>query len=239
MNIPARRRSTALIIHAHPEPESFSRAQAQVACESLGAQGYAVELIDLYARKWDPVLTCGEFPSFAGAFKPQREQQNAFVEGALSAEVEEDLDRVLAADLLVLSFPLWWFSLPAILEGWLDRVFVMGAVSGGDAGVFETAVLSGKRAVVLATTGGSAEMFTETGLFGSMDAFLFHIHRGVFEFVGSDALEPVVTYGLAHLDQPGHIEALEEVELVIDRINKRASAATSRSGRRSDAILTR
>ena len=85
-------------------------------------------------------------------------------------------------------------SLPAILKGWLDRVFVMGAVSGGDLGLFDGAALAGRRAVVLATTGGSADSFTRSGAFGDINDFLFHIHRGTLEFVGYDALEPVITY---------------------------------------------
>lgn len=239
MNTDLARGTSALIVHAHPEPSSFSTAQARLARALLAAQGYSVEFIDLYARDWHPVLNRDEFPPFEGSFKPQREQQNAFAEGRLPAEVGEDLAKVLAADLLVLSFPLWWFSFPAILKGWLDRVFVMGAVSGGNAGVFETAALAGKQAVVLATTGGSAEMFTETGLFGASDDFLFHINRGVLEFVGFDALEPIITFGPAHLDEAQRVDALEEVGRAFDAIDERATAATSRPHRRTLAPLAR
>ncbi|MCI1747640.1 MAG: NAD(P)H-dependent oxidoreductase [Acidipropionibacterium sp.] len=137
---------SALIVHAHPEPRSFNSAQMRVARDCLTGQGYKVTLIDLYQRGWQPVLSRDEFPSFDGPFKPQREQWAAFRNGQLAAEVHTDLDLVLRADLLVLSFPLWWFSMPAILKGWIDRVFAMGAVSGGDAGLFKTAALAGKRA---------------------------------------------------------------------------------------------
>lgn len=191
---------TALIVHAHPEPSSFSTAQAHRARQTLEADGWAVEFVELYARGFDPVLDRGEFAPVDGPFKPQREQWAAVREGTLAEEVRADLDRVLAADLLVLSFPLWWFSVPAILKGWLDRVFVMGGVAGGDAGLFETARLAGRRAVVLTTTGGPAEAFTADGAFGDIDRFLFHIHRGMLEFVGYEVLEPVITYGPAHLD---------------------------------------
>lgn len=55
----------------------------------------------------------------------------------------------------MLSFPLWWFSMPAVLKGWVDRVFAMGGVFGGDHGLFDEAALTGRRAVLLLTTGGS------------------------------------------------------------------------------------
>jgi NAD(P)H dehydrogenase (quinone) len=198
------------------------------AIASLEVQGYAVELIDLYRRRWDPVLRREEFAPFEGAFKPQREQVRAIAKGTLPREVRGDLDAVLGADLLVLSFPLWWFSMPAILKGWLDRVFVMGGVAGADAGLFETAALAGRRAVVLVTTGGGADAFTSSGTFGGIDDFLFHIHRGVLEFVGYDALRPIVSYGPAHLDDGERAAALHEVRASFDSIDERPFAASSR-----------
>lgn len=217
------------MVHAHPEPASFTAAQALAARESLVEQGYSVEFIDLYAKQWAPVLDRDEFAPFDGPFKPQREQWNAVKGGLLASEVEADLAAVFRADLLVLSFPLWWFSLPAILKGWIDRVFVMGGVSGGDVGVFDQAALAGRRAVVLATTGGTADHFTRGGTFGDPDDFLFHINRGMLEFVGYDALEPVITYGPAHLDDVQRAEALASVRHSFRGIDDRAVARTSRS----------
>lgn len=228
MNTHPDTRASALIVHAHPEPASFSTAQSHTAREALQERGYRVELIDLYARGWDPVLARDEFPPSEGPFKPQREQQAAVKNGALAADVRADLDAVLAADLLVLSFPLWWFSVPAILKGWVDRVFVMGAVFGGDFGLFKQAALAGRRAVVLATTGGPPETFADDGAFGSIDAFLFHVHRGMLEFVGYDTLEPVITYGPAHLDRAQRARALDDVRQAFLALDSRPAAATSR-----------
>lgn len=217
---------SALIVHAHPEPTSFSSAQAHVAREALAAQGYEVQTLDLYARGWNPVLDRGGFPPFEGAFKPQREQQNAANSRTLAPDVQSDLDALLHADLLVLSFPVWWFSLPAILKGWIDRVFVMGAVFGGDYGVFDQAALTGKRAIVLATTGGASASFTPGGAFGDIDEFFFHVHRGMFQFVGYDVLEPVITYGPARLDDTERGDALHAVHEAFTAVDQRAHAAT-------------
>ncbi|WP_329248554.1 NAD(P)H-dependent oxidoreductase [Actinoallomurus sp. NBC_01490] len=204
-------RKTALIVHAHPEPDAFSTAQMRVAAEELRRSGYAVEVVDLYADGWSPVLDRQEFEPVSGPFKPQAEQMRAVREGTLTGEVRAHLDSVLAADLLVLSFPMWWFSMPAILKGWIDRTFVMGALFGGDFGLFDRAALRGKRAMLLVTTGGSAESFSSGGAFGAMDDFLFHIHRGMLEFVGYEVLAPVVTYGPAHLTDAERRTALEAV----------------------------
>ncbi|UJB45999.1 NAD(P)H-dependent oxidoreductase [Streptomyces sp. A1-5] len=202
---------TALIVHAHPEPQSFSTAQMATAAQALRDAGYRVDVLDLYSEAWAPTLAREEFAPVEGHFKPQAEQQRAVKDGTLDATVRDHLDRLLAADLLVLSFPLWWFSLPAILKGWVDRVFVMGAVFGGDHGLFGDAALAGKRAMLLFTTGGSSESFQRGGTLGSMDDFLFHIHRGMLEFVGYQVLDPVVTYGPAHLTDQERATALDTV----------------------------
>lgn len=169
-------RSSALIVHAHPEPTSFCTAQAYAARSCLQEQGYAVEFVDLYARGWAPVLRREEFAPFAGAFKPQREQSKA----------------------------------------------------GGDIGLFEQAALAGRRAIVLTTTGGSMDAFRPDGAFGDIDDFLFPIHRGVLEFVGYRALEPVVTYGPAHLDDARRSIALDAVRRAFGSLDTRPPAATTR-----------
>ena len=220
---------SALIVHAHPEPASFTAAQAHAARESLQARGYSVEVVDLYAKSWAPVLDRAEFPPFDGPFKPQREQWDAVREGMLAADVRGDLDAVIRADLLVLSFPLWWFSLPAILKGWMDRVFAMGSVWGGDAGIFDGATLTGRRAVLLATTGGAAEDFAADGTYGHIDDFLFHINRGMLEFVGYDALKPIITHAPARLDEGQRGRALGEVRRAFIALDDRPRASTSRT----------
>lgn len=201
----------ALIVHAHPEPHSFSTAQMTTAAQTLREAGYRVDVLDLYAEGWSPVLDRQEFAPVDGPFKPQAEQMRAVKDGTLDATVKDHLDRLLAADLLVLSFPMWWFSLPAILKGWIDRVFVMGGVFGGDHGLFGDAALAGKRAMLLLTTGGSSESFRPGGALGPMNEFLFHIHRGMLEFVGYQVLDPVITYGPAHMTEQQRAAALEAV----------------------------
>ncbi|MDH6626692.1 NAD(P)H dehydrogenase (quinone) [Streptomyces sp. LBL] len=209
---------TALIVHAHPEPHSFSTAQMTTATQALREAGYRVDVLDLYADGWAPVLARDEFAPVDGPFKPQAEQMRAVKEGTLDAAVRAHLDRLLAADLLVLSFPMWWFSLPAILKGWVDRVFVMGGVFGGDYGILGDAALAGKRAMLLFTTGGSSETFRPGGSFGSMDDFLFHIQRGMLTFVGFQVLDPVVTYGPAHMTDQERTAALDAVRESVARI---------------------
>ncbi|WP_042282859.1 NAD(P)H-dependent oxidoreductase [Nocardiopsis alba] len=212
---------TALIVHAHPEPHSFSTAQMTTAARTLKDAGHHVDVLDLYAEGWAPVLHREQFESTEDRFKPQAEQMRAVREGALDREVEAHLQRLLAADLLVLSFPMWWFSMPAVLKGWVDRDFVMGGVFGGEHGFFEDAALAGRRAMLLLTTGGSAEAFEPGGAFGPMDDFLFHIHRGMLEFVGYEVLDPVVTHKPTRMTDEERRVALKRVATAV------AEAATA------------
>ncbi|RZL64192.1 MAG: hypothetical protein EOP29_29905, partial [Rhodococcus sp. (in: high G+C Gram-positive bacteria)] len=114
---------SALLVHAHPEPTSFSTAQAAAVTEELRRHGVAVRSIDLYTEGWDPVLSRGQFSDsdVERHFKPQAEQVRAVANGTLADPVKTHLQQVEEADLLVLSFPLWWFSMPAIMKGWVDR----------------------------------------------------------------------------------------------------------------------
>jgi NAD(P)H dehydrogenase (quinone) len=120
---------------------------------------------------------------------------------------------------------MWWFSLPAVLKGWVDRVFVMGGVFGGAHGLFDQAALAGKRAMLLFTTGGSGESFRPGGAFGPMDDFLFHIHRGMLEFVGFEVLDPVITYGPARMTDEERTAALEAVGQAVARATRKPIAA--------------
>ena len=214
----------ALIVHAHPESASFCTSQMQAARDELVRQGYEVDVIDLYENKLDPVLDRGEFEHVEEPFKPQDEHLKAIKAGTLKPRIREDIDRVLAADLLVFSFPLWWFSVPAILKGWVDRVFVTGAVFGGDYGILDEAALVGKRAVVLTTTGGPEDMYSEDGALAPIESFLFHVNEGIFRFVGYEPLKPVVTYGPAHVDDEQREKALGAVRSEFEKIDERSRA---------------
>lgn len=219
----------ALIVHAHPEPGSFSSAQAEAVADQLQAEGVEVERLDLYADGWDPVLHRDQFPRGSDYFKPQAEQRDAVLGGTLAEPVRTHLDQLLRADLLVLSFPLWWFSMPAVMKGWVDRVFVMGAAFGGEHGVFAEGGLRGRRAVLLLTTGGGEPAFAPDASdgYGDLEAFLFHIHRGMLEFVGYDVLPPIVTFGPVRLDAQERAAALGRA-----RARIAAAVAAQPAGRR-------
>ncbi|MET3927211.1 NAD(P)H-dependent oxidoreductase [Devosia sp. 2618] len=100
----------ALVVLAHPLKDSLCAHLAHVAIDALRARGATVDVLDLYAEGFSPVLTADERRLHYSTPAPEPDV------AALQA-------RLAAADTLVLVFPTWWFSLPAILKGWFDRVW--------------------------------------------------------------------------------------------------------------------
>lgn len=108
-----------LLVLAHPLENSFAASVARTAKESLEAKGHTVDLLDLYRDGFDPRLTVAEHGSY-------------FDERYDSSEVSVWVDRLKAADGLMLVFPQWWFNFPAILKGFFDSVFAPGVAFDHD-----------------------------------------------------------------------------------------------------------
>jgi NAD(P)H dehydrogenase (quinone) len=192
---------TALLVYAHPEPTSFAAALRERAERELTRAGWTVEVSDLYADGFNPVAGPGDFtePSDPRRLHVQREQAHAASSGTLAPDLLREVERLERADLLVFLAPLWWFGLPAILKGWVDRVFVFGRVYGNGL-TFETGPLRGKQAMLALTTGGPESSYSEGGAHGELDVLLHSVHHGMFRFTGMDALDPFVAWGAGWAD---------------------------------------
>ena len=184
-----------LIVHAHPESRSFSSALAEAAREVLTAAGHSVELSDLYAQQFQPVSDRRNFTAAADPeyYKQQVEEAFATQHAGFAPELEEEMRKLERCDLLIFSFPLWWFGLPAILKGWVDRVVAYKRFYGG--GVwYDVGKGRGKRAMIAMTTGGEEQLFGSLGLHPSLENILRPIHQGIFWFNGYSPLPPFVAY---------------------------------------------
>jgi NAD(P)H dehydrogenase (quinone) len=161
--------------------------------------------------KFDPVsdrmnFTTVRDPSF---FKQQQEELYAGEHLGFAPELEEEMQKLERCDLLLFSFPLWWFGLPAILKGWVDRVFAYGRIYGRgrwyDAGLGQ-----GKRAMVLITTGGAKSTYERRGLHPELDSILTPIHHGIFWFNGFSPLQPFVAWAAAHGSDADRKQVLDQ-----------------------------
>lgn len=102
-----------LVIYCHPRPDSFSAALRDAAVAGLTGSGHAVELRDLYAEGFDPVLST-------------RQREVYFDEAENPLGLEDHVAALRRAEGLLLVYPTWWFGMPALLKGWLDRVWLPG-----------------------------------------------------------------------------------------------------------------
>lgn len=206
----------ALIVFAHPEPRSLNAGLRDVAIGELKALGHEVEVSDLYAMGWKAQVDRADFPGLtAGArLKVAAASGEVFAAGSLTMDVKAEQEKLLWADVLILQFPLWWFTMPAILKGWVDRVFAYGFAYGvgehsdrrwGDR--YGEGTLAGKRAMLIVTAGGWEEHYSPRGINGPIDDLLFPINHGILYYPGYDVLPPFVAYRVDRLDAAGFEQA--------------------------------
>jgi NAD(P)H dehydrogenase (quinone) len=132
-----------LVVYAHPLEKSFLSAAHARVVETLRQRGHAVDDLDLYAEKFDPVLSAGQMQSYVDPKLNTR-------------EVEAYVERLRAADALVLVFPVWFDGLPAIMQGYFQRVFLPGvSVVIDENGLFHPNLQNLKRMAAVCAYGES------------------------------------------------------------------------------------
>ena len=100
-----------LVVHCHPVPDSFGAALCDTVVTAARSAGHAVDLLDLYAEGFDPVMS-------------DQERRDYHTAGVNEAPVRDHVARLRACEGLILTYPTWWMGPPAMLKGWLDRVWL-------------------------------------------------------------------------------------------------------------------
>ena len=131
-----------LVVYAHPYDKSFNHAILEQVEGGLREAGHTVEVVDLYAINFDPVLSARDLVMLQ--------------EGKVADDVREQQEKLTWADGLIIIHPIWWENHPAILKGWIDRVFSHGfAYTIDDQGAH--GLLDLKRVLLIMTAGGTEE----------------------------------------------------------------------------------
>ena len=102
-----------LLVYCHPVPESYCAAVLETAVAALGAAGHDVDVLDLYREGFDPVMDADERRAYNDT-------------GLADHPLPDHVARLKRAEALVFVYPTWWYGLPAMLKGWLDRVIGPG-----------------------------------------------------------------------------------------------------------------
>lgn len=202
------------ILLAHPEPKSFNGHLAELSRETMSAAGGNHTLSDLYTMDFDPREGPWHYPQRADdtVFHAQSEQRASAEHGRIPEDVSEEIQRLLACDLLIVHFPLWWFGPPAILKGWMDRVFVYGHLYRSTMR-YDTGIAVGKKVLACVTTGSSAENCAPNGREGDTRLHLWPILYP-FRYLGFDVLQPHIIHGVGSTAfMEGHEDGLSGLEL--------------------------
>lgn len=131
-----------LVLHAHPVETSFNRALFTAAVETLKAAGHAVDALDLYDEQFQAVMSRAERLAYHD------------VPGNLTPAIRPYVERLLAAEALVVVFPVWNYGFPAILKGFFDRIFVPGVSFVLVDGKLRTTLDNIRKAVFITSYGG-------------------------------------------------------------------------------------
>ncbi len=142
------------VILAHPDADSFNAAVANAYCQSVREQGHDVVLRDLYRIGFNPVLKEQEQP------RPDK-----FV---MSNDVASEIAAIEKADVFVLVYPIWFSSPPAILKGYVDRVFGTGFSYGAIRDRARHRFMGGKQLLSISTSGNSLQWLDEQGAWLSL-----------------------------------------------------------------------
>ncbi|SEL52771.1 NAD(P)H dehydrogenase (quinone) [Pseudoxanthomonas sp. GM95] len=216
-----------LIVYAHPEPQSLNGALKDFAVQRLQAAGHQVQVSDLYAMQWKAPLDARDTldPQPPARFNASCASRHALEHGLQTPDIVAEQDKLRWADALLLQFPLWWFSMPAILKGWVERVYAYGFAYGvgehsdrhwGDR--YGEGMMAGKRAMLVVTTGGWEPHYSARGINGPINDLLFPIQHGVLHYPGFDVLPPYVAYRTDRADEARFVQIRDALGQRLDAL---------------------
>lgn len=196
---------------------SFNGAMKELAVSVLSEQGHTVQVSDLYAMNFKAVADKDDFlalsnPSF---FKYQVEQSAAYQQHKLAPDIVAEQEKLLWADFVIFQFAMWWFSFPAIMKGWMDRILATGFAYGpGKPPMrYDNGGLKGRKAMLALTTGTAYGAYTPTGMNGDIHQMLYPINHGILYFVGFSVLPPYVAFSPARVGEEKRKQYLEEYKV--------------------------
>ncbi|ABR74319.1 flavodoxin family protein [Actinobacillus succinogenes] len=182
--------TTHLIIFAHPNSDSFTRAMATRVVEATVRQGVKAVVRDLYNMNFNPVLSLAE------------------LKGDVPPEILQEQQYIREADFITLIYPLWWMGFPAVLKGYLDRVLTHGfAYKTDETG--SVGLLSGKKMQQFINIGSNVQTYQENGYAQGLDVCLVN---GLFNFCGITDIRHSLFGSLYVIDDAARSAMLDEVE---------------------------
>lgn len=186
-----------LIVYAHPNPKSFNHAILETISQALQKKKREFTVRDLYGIGFNPVLSTKDLLAI----------QN----GAVPKDIKKEQNYINKADTLIFVFPIWWSAMPAMLKGYIDRVFSLGFAYD----ITEDEViglLKGKKVFIVTTTGASKEDYEKMGAFKMMN---MSIDMAIFQFSGMKVIGHKYFSSVPNVSQQDREKMLKELKLLV------------------------
>jgi len=213
----------ALVVFAHPNNKSYCASFRDLTLRKLNTMGFQTFESDLYKMKFNPVLNLmdvGINKSKEGIIITE-ELKRTVENKKLDHDVQSELEKVLAANYLIFIAPMWFGSFPAILKGWLEKVFVRGIVCDLPNDIYKGGYLRGKKCMIVTATGYSKEFYAKEGKGAggqTIEENYWHIILHSFAFCGMETLPIYACYGMDFADEKLRKQYLVDYEKVLENI---------------------
>lgn len=190
-----------LIVYAHPFEDSFNHAILENAVAALKSKGHSVVVRNLYALGFNPVLSPVDFKELRSGHTPE--------------DIATEQAYITNADAITFIYPLWWTGMPAILKGYIDRVFAYGfAYQYTKEGMIES-LLTGKKGVMITTQGTPNAYYDASGMTSSLKQTS---DEGIFGFCGVETLNHLFFGGISTSDDLTRKEMLKSVQVTLKEL---------------------
>jgi NAD(P)H dehydrogenase (quinone) len=188
-----------LIIYSHFNKDSFSSAIKNIIVEQLEKSGHEVIIQDLYELNFNPVLSL--------------QDKQTMIAGDIPEDIKREQEVLSSADYVHFVFPIWWTGLPAMVKGYIDRVFTYGyAYEMKDGNLVG---LLNKKLTIVNTHGFPSDYYTQIGMY---DAFKNTIINGIFNFSGFELVKHHLFGSVPYIDDNARKEILSQVEEFYSKI---------------------
>lgn len=185
-----------LVIYAHPNTASFNHAVLDAYTHELAAAGQDVRIRNLYAIRFDPVILQSDYDMINRGTPPD--------------DIRREQEHISWAGIMTFIFPIFWAGMPAILKGYIEKVFALGF-----AYVFEgdrpRGILKGRKAVIINTTGGALNYYRKSHM---LESIRQTVDGGIFRFCGIQVLEHKFFIGVPMSTPAERTLMLDEVRAV-------------------------
>ena len=186
-----------LLIYAHPSSASFNHAIMETISDELKKSNRDFEVRDLYKIQFNSILSADDLVAI---------QNNA-----LPRDIKTEQEKIRSADTLIFIFPIWWSSMPAILKGYIDRVFSLKFAYDITQDGIE-GLLKGKKTFIVSTTGASKEDYDK------MEGFKFmnqSMDMAIFQFSGMEVIGHKYFSSVPYVSDQDRKKMLKELRLLV------------------------